>query len=617
MRKTFLRWLFFFILTAFIITLSISFYIQTRNAHQMAEHIIQIKVEDASRMMKVANENLKEIDARIKNNALTKARTFSRLVELEPAMLKDRKKYEAVRKLLDVDELHISNEKGVLICSIPRRYEGYDMHWAKQSAEFLPILTNPKFELAQDIQGKGINRTEKFQYVGVARRDSSGLVQIGYKPDRLTNALKWIDLQEVADSFRIGKTGFLLIYNDKKLINGLARLHLGVNVEKIPVNRSFFLTINKTPYFGYAKKIDNFLYVGFMAKDEIFTSRTNFTYILTITYFLLFGLIFLLVSSLLQKVVISGIAKINKSLEKITNGDLNESVQADNSEEFTALSKGINSTVTALKAANQEMSARIDSELQLAKMIQSASLPKEMPPFPDYSEFSIFAETESARTIGGDFYDYFLLDDNHLIFFIADVSDKGIPAALLMMKSKTLFENIASSCSDVNEILSLLNNQLCRKNDTFMFVSAFLAILEISTGTLVCASAGHKPPAFKRENTPFEYWHIPSGMVLGVMPDQDYVATTFHLKPGDQIILYTDGVVDSINNDSNPFGKDRLLEALNGPILQDLDVCQFPRVFSNILNRFTNGKEQADDATVLNFIYHGDAELYEPKAEKN
>ena len=606
MRKTFLKWLFFFIVAAFIVTLGISFYIQTRHAHQNAERIILLKIEDASHLLRISSENVKEIEETTKNNALIKARIFARLIQLDQTALKNTKKFDAIRKLLDVDELHVSNEKGILTNCIPKRYEGYDMHWAEQSSAFLPALTDSSFELAQNIRGKGINSFEKFQYVGVARRDKTGLVQIGYKPDRLINAMKWIDLRELADSFRIGKTGFLLVYHDKTLINGQARSKLGIKADSLRIGELFCITINNTKYLGYARRINEFLYAGFIPQNEIFMSRTNLMIFFIITNFFLFTLVFILVSFLLQKVVISGILKINHSLDLITQGNLNERIQVDNTEEFTALSKGINATVTALKAANQEMAAKIDSELRLAKMIQTASLPNETTPFPLRHEFGIYGITEPAETIGGDFYDYLLTDEDHLTFLVADVSNKGIPAALLMMKSKTLFENLTVSNLKVNEILSQANDLFCHQNsETAMFVSLLICQLEISTGKLMCANAGHCPPIFKKENKPFEFWHIPSGLALGILPDQKYVATTFHLKPEDQIVLYSDGVVNAINGNEEPFGEDRLLNALNNPLMQDLDVSQFPGVFNNILSRYTAGLEQADDITILNFVYHG------------
>lgn len=614
MRKTFLKWLFFFIVTVFIVTLAISFYIQTRHAYQNAERVILLKIDDASHLMRISSENVKEIEETTKNNALIKARIFARLIQLDPTALKETKKFEAIRKLLDVDELHVSNEKGILTNSIPKRYEGYDMHWAEQSSAFIPALTDPTFELAQNIRGKGISSFEKFQYVGVARRDKTGLVQIGYKPDRLLNAMKWIDLRELADSFRIGKTGFLLVYRDKTLINGQARRKLGIEADDLQVGQLFNITINNIKYLGYARRINEFLYAGFIPQSEIFISRTSLMTFIILTNFFLFTLVFILVSFLLQKVVIKDISRINRSLDRITQGNLNERIEVDTTEEFTALSKGINATVTALKAANQEMAAKIDSELRLAKMIQTASLPKETSPFPRHHEFGIFGVTEPAETIGGDFYDYILTDDDHLTFLVADVSNKGIPAALLMMKSKTLFENLIVSNLKVNEILSRANDLFCRQNnETAMFVSVLLCQLEISTGKLFCANAGHCPPVVKKEGKSFEFWHIPSGLALGILPDQKYVATTFCLKPEDQLVLYSDGVINAINGNEEPFGEDRLLSALNNPLMQDLDVSQFPGVFNNILSRFTCGVEQADDVTVLNFVYHGASEKSESK----
>lgn len=264
---------------------------------------------------------------------------------------------------------------------------------------------------------------------------------------------------------------------------------------------------------------------------------------------------------------------------------------------------------------------RIGMELSLATAIQAAMLPHDFPPFPDRKEFDIYAMMEPAREVGGDFYDFFFIDEDHLCLVIADVSGKGIPAALFMMISKTILASVAMlGRRSAAEILMKTNEALCSNNKVEMFVTAWVGILEVSTGKLTAANAGHEYPFIKRADGPFEVYKDKHGLVIGGMADTVYKEYTLDLKPGDKLFVYTDGIPEASNSDGKMFGLDRLAEALNkeggsggsgasGAGASTASAAgSTAEIIRNVrvsVGNFVQDAEQFDDLTMLCFEYHG------------
>ncbi|MCR5404457.1 MAG: SpoIIE family protein phosphatase [Butyrivibrio sp.] len=244
---------------------------------------------------------------------------------------------------------------------------------------------------------------------------------------------------------------------------------------------------------------------------------------------------------------------------------------------------------------------RIQTELSLATEIQTALLPHVYPAFPNRSEFDIYAISEPAREVGGDFYDYFLIDDDHLCLVMADVSGKGIPAALFMMIAKTILQSCAMLGKEPAEILERTNEALSTDNQTGMFVTVWLGILEIATGKLTCANAGHEYPVLKRADGSYEIFKDKHGFVIGGMENSRYKEYTINMGHGDRIYLYTDGVPEATDASNNMYGTARMVQALNRDpnvgIRQLIDnVCY------DIVD-FIKDEQQFDDLTMMCLEY--------------
>lgn len=613
MRNTFLFWLFVFVAIAFIVTLGMSFFIQTDQTRANAAYLIGLKIEDAKKQIRTARENVETVRSQTDANALIKARALAEFIRLDPAMLKDRARLEATRRLLDVDELHVSDEKGILIASIPEQYQGYDMASSPQSAAFMPCITDPAFELAQDPKPKGIDQSKIFQYVGVARKDRPGIVQIGYQPKRLQEAMEVADIANLSTGFRIGTHGTVMVSRNKIVVSSANPADIGKTLAEIGVKRfnydpdaiDYIADIDGEKHICVNEPYDDYMLVGVLPYKEIYLSRNGMIVFLLVSNLILFGVVFVLVSELVQRMVINGIYKVNHSLAKIAAGDLSERIEVNSSREFVELSNGINSTVAALKTAIAEAKERIDAELRFAKAIQHSAIPTIFPPYPERTEFEIFASMDTAKEVGGDFYDFFFIDDDHLALLIADVSDKGIPAALFMMTSKTMIKSLAESGLPPGKIFTEANRNLCEHNETGMFVTALMGILEISTGKLTCVNAGHCQPLLQKHGGRYEFLKLDPGLVLAGVEHSIYREIEIQLEPGDRLCFYTDGVTEALNADQELFSDARLLKILRREQARSLSVTELLPYIRREIATFAGNAEQADDITMLAFEYKG------------
>ncbi len=278
-------------------------------------------------------------------------------------------------------------------------------------------------------------------------------------------------------------------------------------------------------------------------------------------------------------------------------------------DEIEALSESFEKMDEELKeyiSLNEEITSekkRIEAELDMASSIQASQLPNIFPPFPERTEFDIYATMTPAKEVGGDFYDFFMIDKDHIALVMADVSGKGVPAALFMMISKILIKTHVQNGESPGEAIANVNNQLLENNEEEFFVTVWLAVINLKTGKGVSVNAGHEHPVIRRAGGEYEldkYRHSP---VVAAMEDIPFKEREFELHPGDSIFVYTDGVAEATSPDLELYGTDRLLEALNkNPEAESKEILESVK---NSIDEFVSGAEQFDDITMLSFVYKG------------
>jgi serine phosphatase RsbU (regulator of sigma subunit) len=335
--------------------------------------------------------------------------------------------------------------------------------------------------------------------------------------------------------------------------------------------------------------------------DYVYNNRNGEVYETTLSDLLLFAVLYVLVAMLLDKLVIRSLQRVNVSLDRITDGHLDEKVWVRNSSEFSELSDDINQMVTALRGYIDQAEKRMQDELKLAKSIQDAALPKNfaMPG----ENIDLYALMTPAKQVGGDFYDFFYCDRDKLCLVIADVSGKGVPAALFMMRAKTAIKNYARHGNSAAKVLEHVNHTLCEGNDAEMFVTVWLGILDLNTGKIQCANAGHEYPVLMRAGGDYELLMDKHGLALAAMDGVPMKEYEIDLDPGDRLFVYTDGVPEAINEKVEAYGTERLCDKLN--TLKNVPQQQALESVLRDIRNFAGAAEQFDDITMLGITYGG------------
>lgn len=356
-------------------------------------------------------------------------------------------------------------------------------------------------------------------------------------------------------------------------------------------------------YTGTFGEFDG-LFVHSVAEME--EARNAAVYANVLLQILIFAMIFVMTYIISNKVVINKIDRVNNSLTKIASGNLEENVNVREYMEFDSLSNDINATVDTLKRYINEASARIDKDLAFAKEIQEAALPAVFPPYPNRRDFDIFATMHAAKTVGGDFYDLYLADKDHLVFLVADVSGKSIPGAMFMMRSKTIIKSMVDKGMSVEEAFGAANTYLVEGNRSKMFVTCWMGMADLRSGVLSFANAGHNPPLIRHKNGQFEYIRTRPNFVLAGKKNIQYQKHRMQLLPGDALFLYTDGVTEALSADDVMFGETRLLETLNEMPNETTD--QRCHRVKQKLDDFVGEVEQFDDITMLSVNFNSFAD---------
>ena len=322
--------------------------------------------------------------------------------------------------------------------------------------------------------------------------------------------------------------------------------------------------------------------------------------IFALLVFALALLLTLLGNAVLARRMAAGLAKpiieLSDGAGIIGAGDLDYRLLVRTGDEIEALADTFNAMIANIKAITAEKE-RIGAELNVATQIQASMLPCIFPAFPERKEFDIYASMQPAKEVGGDFYDFFLMNDNTLAVVMADVSGKGVPAALFMVIAKTLIKNNAQSGKSPKEVFEAVNNILCENNEAGMFVTAFMGFLDIPSGTFTYVNAGHNFPLLGRAKSGYQFLKNKPAFILAGMEDMRYPEYEITLAPGDIIYLYTDGVTEAMNSEKELFSDPRLLEIAN----QNTS-CSVKELIAQIkkeIDLFAEGAEQADDITML------------------
>ena len=589
--QTFQNWLLIYILIGFFVTSWFTYTLQNGVLEVETKSVLQTNIDDVNRDIKTASdENLLNITKEI-------ARDY------EKDKLENVTYIDLLSLRYSVSDVNVVDENGIIVLSNVPEFIGFDMNSGEQSKEFVDTLKE-KDSYVQEYQSLSYDSNIGRKYAAVKLSDG-GFIQVGYNYKQFHKDIE----ERVVTSARyrhVGNAGFIFICNEEGdiIVNNdvikdatLEKIGFVLDTEKTDEMEVYEGTIYGDDYFYAYTYTEGFYIIGAIPKSEAVFTRDVSTYVSVFMEVLIFATLFVQIYYLVKGVVIDNIKKINSSLAKITQGDLNVTVDVRSNEEFASLSDDINSTVETLKKYIAEAAARIDKELEFARSIQSSSLPSVFPPFPKEDSFDIFAQMYTAKEVGGDFYDFYMINDYQIAFVMADVSGKGIPAAMFMMRAKTIIKDLAEGGMDVGSIFTKANNGLCENNEAGMFVTAWIGILDLRTGVVKFANAGHNPPMVRKAGGEFVYMKSRAGLVLAGMEDIPYMEQEMQLEPGDRIFLYTDGVTEANDIDGKLYSEERLESFINS--VKEEKAEDVLNAIKGDIDLFAAEAPQFDDITML------------------
>jgi serine phosphatase RsbU (regulator of sigma subunit) len=605
-RQAFRKKLLLLIIGAFALTFSISYYMQTWQAEERARSFLADQLMTMCERVSNTERSRIYLKNRLNDDLVSKARVFARMLVLRPDLIMNKQMLAESCRDYDLAGVRITDASGMIVGCYPEDYVGiFNFSKHPETLKYLPLIKDKELVIAEEPRISVDVEPNFSKFVGVARQDQPGIIQVKFSGNAYTKYMAPVSFDNLVRGDSCGESGAFYIFNKKGIIEGATDSSLkGLSLEEVGLDQERYQEINgffsATPKDGvpslcaYDKQGDC-LVIATYPESEIYAKRNSLLVWNGVLYFLLFVAVYILVSLLLETSVVRNIFSVNKSLASITQGNLEEKINVRDYQEFALLSSSINSTVDALKKAIAEAAARLDRELEIARIIQSSSLPNQFPPWPDLRDFDIYAEMQMATQVGGDFYDFFLVGDK-LGIVMADVSGHGIPAALFMMTARTHIKNHMLEDGDLGEEFARVNNLLCSNNEALMFVTVFAAVLDYKTGKMTCVNAGHNKPLIKHQGQ-YDWVQQRSGLVMGSLENMKYKPFEVQLEHGDIFCIYTDGITEGINKAGEQFGNDRLQETLNQAGTED--VTAIVKHLKAAVDEFTAGTEPDDDRTIL------------------
>jgi len=526
-----------------------------------------------------------------------------------------------------LDEIWITDEKGhaylTNISEIDFTFNP-DPKKQPQAHVFWPLITGKTKSVVQDARQREVD-TQVFKYVGVTGIDKPRIVQVGYNAAFLQQLRQRMGLTRLVNQLVSEGSVIAIRVLDKNMItveysermqdiklpelteNDLANLRKLASEGRTESHLEGSLLKVAAPIGEEGGELKGGAILVPLPTDRMQAAIRSEARLATAVsgLVLLFGSVMAILGA---RTISRPIADLTEMTRRIAGGDFHQRIDIPAKNEigtlaasFNEMTRRLNDSIEHLKETTAAKE-RIESELQIAHEIQMSMVPKLFPPFPDRNEFDIFATLAPAKEVGGDFYDFFFIDDDHLCFVVGDVSGKGVPASLFMAVTKTLFKATAGNGGTPGEILVRLNTEICRDNESCMFVTLFCAILNIRTGQVDYSNGGHNLPYYlhQRGVSPLENL---GGRVLGLVEQTLYASERMVLAPGEALLLYTDGVTEAMNRSETLYSDQRLEQFLG------TNRGSAPRqIIGDLIDdvkQFAGGAPQSDDITVLALLYFG------------
>lgn len=600
MRREFLIWLFTTLCAAFLVTAVLIYSQSSIHAKSRAESLMNTRLSDLLDFLQQAERSISFLTQANDASAVSRARAFAEIVSLDSQTLRNQERLQELCNKLGAEQIALTDAENRVEAAVPQSLIGLTL---EEGNEIRPVVQ-------QDETGESIisafgefNRND-MQYARVRRMDAPGCVRLGFlarlkDKSRIDNSLK-----DGSIKLKLGENGSIVIFRrGVRLTNNVAGIS-DSELLSLPQGRVKSLRAEGRRYFAYAMAGGDFCVVGLLPAGGVYSIVLRTMQTLLLSNLVLFIMMFCVVSWLLQRIVIRGISQVNASLREITEGDLERKVEVMTCPEFSLLSNGINFMVDSLRSVGEERQFQVKRDLDLARAIQTASLPNKFPAFPNVPEFDLCATCLQAHEVGGDFYDFYMPDSNHLHFLVADVDASGIPAALFMMRAMSLIRTLARGGDSPANIVSEANRELSDSGQASVAMALFYASLDIRTGQLTYTCAGRTHCLLQRLGYPYEELATRADTVIGEQEDHArYHTHSLTLSPGERLFVYTSGILHAANAENTPYSESRLKKVLQEGAASASDTLLLVR---SSLRQYAEGEKLPRDIAMLCLEYRGE-----------
>ncbi|MCQ2965929.1 MAG: SpoIIE family protein phosphatase [Alphaproteobacteria bacterium] len=619
MQKIFFKWL---IPTACLILIIVNvsiFFLFIGDAEERGISKMEGSMDYALKNTNMALNRFRSIHQNLEEETLSKLEALDTVLnQIDIKKVKDSENFKKIIAQFGFKHVSVSDRSGKIVLSSNPEQIGRIMRSVHKIETFDEHRDQAVFD-AQSLENyllfeKGTNVGE--YTVELARKNRNGLIQTQQSMAPFLDRLILEKQRSSLSGLKIGEKGLLLLLGGQsqkvilstyRNLQGLYLKDAGLKVKNMPERGAFeaeFEDLGKV--LCYRMLVDSKIgtsLIGILPFSELY-QESYFLMFWTFLIFLLTSIVIFCINSfLIKKIVISGIKKTNATLQKIGQGDLEQTVDVYTNPEFTILSDGINEMVSSLRTMMQERMKKVERELEFAHEIQMSVVPGDFSYQDDDGSFSVFARMLPAKEVGGDFYDSFSFGENNRkkCVVIADVSDKGVPAAMCMMSAKSIIKQLVEQGNSPADTLSKANKELEKNNKTGTFVTVFIGVLDVKTGDFVYANGGHNPPYIQDSKGKIQLLDVKRGCLVGAFQKAKFENQTLKLFGNERFLLYTDGVTEAQNENSEMFEKDRLLG-----VLEKIKGLEGKEVIPHILNeiyQFRGDAKQSDDITLLTFSY--------------
>ena len=603
MRRTFLIWLSAVLCATFIITGVLVYSQFSYTAKERAEQMMSTRLHDVLDLLEHADSSISYLNRANDASALDRTRALAELIKLNPDLLHRQEELQGVCNRLGAEQISICTEDGIVEAAVPATLVGSYLSASEDLQQIATGGETDSYEMYSTVAPGESEHRGSMQFAGVRRLDKPGIVRLGFRTRFEQASREESSLDNPAMKLRLGRQGRIIVIRRGKLVS---HGRIGIPREEllaIPLNRVSEINVDDTEYFAYAVDRGGYRLVGVLPTQEIFRSSLRAAQIVLLSNLILFAIMFVVVSYLLQRIVVRGMSKVNEALRDITEGDLERRVSVGDSPEFTRLSNGINFMVESLRSVGEERQQSMRRGLELARTLQSTILPGKFPAFPEIDRFDLYASCFQADDVGGDFYDFSMPDAEHLHFLVADVDASGIPAALYMMRAMTIIRSIARSGLEPHQIVTAANRELCDDKQTSVHMALFYGSLNINTGELEYINAGKLSALIQRNGEEYTPMPTEADPLLGDTPEAEYHPIRCRMNSQDRLFLFTEGVLNVSNTKYEVFNAERLRKTLRVDAASVADVLHLVR---SSLRQFVESSKLKKDIAMLCLEYKGD-----------